>query len=239
MDVCYLTDVGRERAQNQDAVFATDKAVGGLENLFLVADGMGGHKAGDYASQKAIEVILETVVRSKESALVVIHRGITIANAKIYDESLSDPGKLGMGTTVVLATTDKGILRVANVGDSRLYILGSQGLQQITQDHSVIEEMYRRGEISKEVAQNHPKRNQITRAVGAESTVDIDFFDVPLDGVASILLCSDGLTNMVEEEDIIGILGNRVPARVKAEALVHMANEAGGRDNISVIVIDL
>ncbi len=239
MDVCFLTDKGQARAQNQDSVFATTRCVGSLENLFLVADGMGGHNAGDYASQKAIEIILEIIARNPGSAQTAIHRGLTIANAKIYEEAQSNPEKMGMGTTVVLATTDAGILRVANVGDSRLYTYGDDGLKQITLDHSVIEEMVRRGEVSKEVAAHHPKRNMITRAVGAEPTVDVDFFEVPLIGVKTIMLCSDGLTNMIDEPMIAPILAERAPAEKKANRLIDMANEAGGRDNISVIVIDM
>ncbi len=239
MDVCFLTDRGMSRSQNQDAVFATTAPVGSLENLFIVADGMGGHNAGDYASQKAIEIILEIIARNIGAAEVAIQRGITIANAKIYEEAQADEFKRGMGTTVVLATTDAGLLRVANVGDSRLYTLSEAGLEQITLDHSIIEEMVRRGEVSKEVAAHHPKRNFITRAVGAEPAVEVDFFQVPLEGVKSILLCSDGLTNMVEENEIAHVLAERVPAEQKANRLIEMANKAGGHDNISVIIIDI
>ena len=189
MRVSFMTDTGRTRSQNQDAVFATEKPIGILPNLFVIADGMGGHNAGDYASKKAIDLLTQTIATSKEQeAISVIQQGITIANEAIYREASLDSAKVGMGTTMVVATIENHMLHVANVGDSRLYVLYQGQLRQVTRDHSVIEEMVRKGEVSKEVAAHHPKRNLITRAVGAEEEIRVDFFNVNIEDADAVLM---------------------------------------------------
>ena len=239
MRVSFMTDTGRTRSQNQDAVFATCEPIGCLSNLFVIADGMGGHNAGDYASRKAIDLMRESIAaRGEQEAVSAIQQGITIANEVIYQEASLDVSKAGMGTTMVVATMDGDVLRVANVGDSRLYVLTKGCLQQITRDHSVIEEMVRKGEVSKEVAQHHPKRNLITRAVGAEEQVRVDFFDWDLQDVDAVLMCSDGLTNMLEDRRIAEILSLDMTLDKKVATLVEEANLAGGKDNITVLVIE-
>lgn len=239
MRVSFMTDTGRTRSQNQDAVFATCEPIGCLSNLFVIADGMGGHNAGDYASRKAIDLMRESIAaRGEQEAVSAIQQGITIANEVIYQEASLDVSKAGMGTTMVVATMDGDVLRVANVGDSRLYVLTKGCLQQITRDHSVIEEMVRKGEVSKEVAQHHPKRNLITRAVGAEEQVRVDFFDWNLQDVDAVLMCSDGLTNMLEDRRIAEILSLDMTLDKKVATLVEEANLAGGKDNITVLVIE-
>ena len=239
MRVSFMTDTGRTRSQNQDAVFATQEPIGALPNLFVIADGMGGHNAGDYASKKAIDLLTDYIANSGEQGAVsAIQQGITIANEAIFMEASRDAAKAGMGTTMVVATIDGDMLRVANVGDSRLYIMGDGALQQVTRDHSVIEEMVRKGEVSKEVAQHHPKRNLITRAVGAEEQVRVDFFDVDLRNVDVVLMCSDGLTNMLEDERIAEIITLDVSDHQKVTKLVEEANLAGGKDNITVLIIE-
>ena len=239
MRVSFMTDTGRTRSQNQDAVFATCEPIGCLSNLFVIADGMGGHNAGDYASRKAIDLMRESIAaRGEQEAVSAIQQGITIANEVIYQEASLDVSKAGMGTTMVVATMDGDVLRVANVGDSRLYVLTKGCLQQITRDHSVIEEMVRKGEVSKEVAQHHPKRNLITRAVGAEEQVRVDFFEWDLQDVDAVLMCSDGLTNMLEDRRIAEILSLDMTLDKKVATLVEEANLAGGKDNITVLVIE-
>lgn len=239
MRVSFMTDTGRTRSQNQDAVFATEKPIGVLANLFVIADGMGGHNAGDYASKKAIDLLTHSIAGSGEQeAISAIQQGITIANEAIYEEASRDSAKAGMGTTMVVATIENHMLRVANVGDSRLYILGAGVLQQVTRDHSVIEEMVRKGEVSKEVAAHHPKRNLITRAVGAEAQVRVDFFDVDLQNVDAVMMCSDGLTNMLEEDRIKDIMSQDISVEDKVEKLVEEANAAGGKDNITVLIVE-
>ena len=234
-----ITDVGRMRSQNQDNVYGTTSPIGPLPNLFLVADGMGGHNAGDYASRRAIELVKESVEQSPGTEPVeVLRTAITTANDMLLSEARQQEEKSGMGTTFVAATIVNEELLVANVGDSRLYVLHDGQLRQITLDHSLVEEMVRTGSMSQEMAYHHPKKHMITRAVGAEDKVDIDFFDVSLFGDEIILLCSDGLSNMVEDDRIRELLLTKESAQQRAESLVQAANQKGGRDNITVIVVE-
>lgn len=234
-----ITDIGRLRSLNQDSMFATEEAVGPLPNLFVVADGMGGHNAGEYASAQAVRLMTQYIcAHESEQPAAVLERGIEEANARLYREASEDASKSGMGTTVVAATVMEGHLLVANVGDSRLYVVKSGRLRQMTRDHSVVEEMVRMGKITEEEALHHPKKRMITRAVGAEEDVRVDLFDFPTDGVEEILLCTDGLTNMVTDKEIEEILLSGQDARRQAEHLVAAANQGGGRDNITVIVIN-
>lgn len=234
-----ITNIGRKRKLNQDYVYTSEQPVGKLPNVFIVADGMGGHKAGDYASKVTVETIVEEIVNSQEEEpTLVFDHAIQKANALIRMRAGESPDLEGMGTTVVAATCKGNILQVANVGDSRLYITNRKEIRQITRDHSLVEEMVRMGGIGREEARNHPDKNIITRAVGADDTVKPDFFSVELDEGDMILMCTDGLTNMLEDEEIRMILEESRDMVEKAESLVAAANEKGGRDNISVILID-
>ena len=213
--------------------------MGQLPNLFVVADGMGGHNAGDYASRVAVETIVERVADSGErNALYVFDRAIQSANARIRELADSSPELEGMGTTVVAASCVDGYLSIANVGDSRLYVVSPQGIRQITRDHSWVEELVLRGGIGREEARNHPDKNIITRAVGAEDTVKADFFSVRLEEGDMVLMCTDGLTNMLEDREIRMIMNGARDIVEKAQELVEAANENGGKDNISVILIE-
>ena len=235
-----VTDIGKKRKLNQDYVFASDKPLGNLPNIFIVADGMGGHNAGDYASKYAVETIKEEIERSFEKSPVkILGRAIELANEHIRKKSKEEEALSGMGTTVVAATclSDK-YLEVANVGDSRLYVVNDRKIEQITRDHSLVEEMVRMGGIDREAARSHPDKNIITRAVGAKDTVDVDFFNVELDPGDIVLMCSDGLTNMLEDKEIHMILSSQGSVKEKAEELVRAANNNGGRDNIAVIIIE-
>lgn len=234
-----ITNIGRKRKLNQDYVYTSEQPSGMLDNLFIVADGMGGHKAGDYASKVTVETMVEEVARSLETEpAAVLEHAIQTANALIHRRSEESEDLEGMGTTVVAATCKEDVLYVANVGDSRLYILDRSGIRQITRDHSLVEEMVRMGGIAREEARNHPDKNIITRAVGVDDTVKADFFTVKLKKGDTILMCTDGLTNMLEDEEIRMILEESRDMVEKAEELVKAANEKGGRDNISVILID-
>ena len=234
-----LTDTGRVRSMNEDYVFVSERPIGKLPNLFVVADGMGGHNAGERASSYAVEVLLANIRKSKErNPVKVLRYAMEHANDSVYQEAMTKERCRGMGTTMVAATILKDTLYITNVGDSRLYISGEQGLVQITRDHSWIAEMVMRGELSKEEARNHPDKNIITRALGASEEVDIDFFDVQLEEKNRILLCSDGLSNMVADEEIQKILGDSPDIEQSGRQLVATANTNGGRDNISVILIE-
>ncbi|MDE7198431.1 MAG: Stp1/IreP family PP2C-type Ser/Thr phosphatase [Lachnospiraceae bacterium] len=233
-----LTDIGRRRQLNQDYIYITENSIGNLPNLFIVADGMGGHKAGDYASDLAVETVMKEVEASLEKNPVkILNHAISRANTVLRERASQDFALNGMGTTLVAATCIGRFLEVANVGDSRLYVIGD-GITQITEDHSLVEEMVRMGGIGREEARNHPDKNIITRAVGARDDVEVDFFNLELQTGDMVLLCSDGLTNMVDDETICQILKNGRSLKDRVEELVQTANRNGGRDNISVIVIE-
>lgn len=233
-----ITDIGRVRKINQDYVFTSEKPVGNLPNLFLVADGMGGHKAGDYASRYAVEIINGMVGRTAEkNPADILKIAIEAANEHIFRKSKEDENLDGMGTTIVAACCLGKYLQVANVGDSRLYLVGDE-IRQITRDHSLVAEMVRLGNLDEELAKNHPKKNIITRAIGVSETVEIDFFTVELKAGEAVLMCTDGLTNMLEDEEIRMIIKGQRDIVEKVEALVEEANKRGGMDNISVVLIE-
>lgn len=233
-----LTDTGIRRKVNQDYIFTCEKPIGNLPNLFLVADGMGGHKAGDYASKHTVETICEMVERSLEKdPRIILTQAIDAANEHIRNKSLEDENLNGMGTTIVAATCLDNCVQVANVGDSRLYVVG-ESIRQITQDHSYVEELVRKGSLDKETARNHPDKNIITRAIGAGDVVDIDFFSVVINPGETILMCTDGLSNMLEDEEIRMIMEGQRDLVEKVEALIREANNRGGKDNISVVLIE-
>lgn len=238
MKTFSMTDIGKRREMNQDYVFTSETAVGNLPNLFLVADGMGGHKAGEYASRFTVDTIVESVKASRETEPVAIMKeAVTKANELLIEEARADEKKSGMGTTIVVATILGKKLYVANVGDSRLYLVNRE-ISQITRDHSLVEEMVRLGEMDKAEAKDHPDKNVITRAIGAIPDVVIDFFEVELEEEDTVLMCSDGLTNMIEDEDIKKIILTQRDIAEKAEKLIMTANENGGKDNITVVVIE-
>lgn len=233
-----LTDIGKKRLLNQDYVFTSETAIGNLPNLFIVADGMGGANAGDFASKYTVEVITEEIAACKDDNLEeIIRKAVTTANQKLRQKAMELEELSGMGTTVVVATCQEKLLTIANVGDSRLYIVNEE-ISQITKDHSLVEEMVRLGGLSKELARSHPDKNIITRAIGATDDLHIDFFNVNIKKGDMILLCSDGLTNMLEDDQIHDILKSQASIAKKAEQLIEAANGNGGRDNIAVILIE-
>lgn len=239
METFALTDMGMTRDMNEDYFYISEEPLGHLPNLFIVADGMGGHKAGEFASRYTVDAIVKGVKKCrKKEPEAILQTAITAANEALKEHGRVHPNMRGMGTTVVAATYRDGVLTVANVGDSRLYLVGEQ-IRQITQDHSLVQEMVRIGELTEEEAKRHPDKNIITRAIGAEKTVKIDFFQVKPETSDKVLLCSDGLTNMVENEQIRQILcGNEMTLDKKVELLVDTANKNGGKDNITVVVMD-
>lgn len=238
MRVYAGTDIGQRRQVNQDYVYASVEAVGNLPNLFVVADGMGGHNAGDYASSCAVHVLVDTVREDANYDPIKIMRyGIESANLKILEEAAKSEARKGMGTTMVAATVVGNYVYVANVGDSRLYVI-HQGIRQITKDHSLVQEMVRLGEIQEEEAINHPDKNIITRALGVTRSLDVDFFDLEIQPDTMILMCSDGLSNMVTNEEIADLLGRPGNLKEKGKALIRLANANGGKDNIAVVLIE-
>lgn len=235
-----VTDIGRKRQLNQDYVFSSAKPLGNMPNLFIVADGMGGHNAGDYASKCTTETVVGEIRNSFEkNPTIIIQKAIQVANKKIREAAAEDENLLGMGTTLVVATIIGKYLQVANIGDSRLYIIGKRGIRQITRDHSLVEEMIRLGGLAREDARLHPDKNIITRAIGAKDEVEADFFTEELDADDIILMCSDGLSNMLDDKDIEKIVKDEALEELiqKGDALVRAANENGGKDNIAVVLV--
>jgi protein phosphatase len=237
MKTFSMTHVGQRRETNQDYMFTSETAVGNLPNLFLVADGMGGYAAGDYASRFTVETMVDYLQKSEETKPVALLReSIAYANHELLAEAAQDPNKHGMGTTIVAATVVDDVLYTANVGDSRLYLLDQNEIRQISKDHSLVEEMVRMGEITKEDARTHPDKHKITRAVGAQEEISVDLFETTLTKDDMILMCSDGLSNMIADEEIRRIVLEQRDLVEMAEALVRRANENGGKDNITVVL---
>lgn len=222
---------------NQDFFYGTDLPIGRLPNLFLVADGMGGHRAGDYASRFSVDRIVAAVTRDERDIPVkVIKDAISKANTLLLKDAADDPDKYGMGTTLVGAVIYEDYLLAFNIGDSRLYLV-SDTIRQITRDHSLVDEMVRMGELDEAEARVHPHKNIITRAIGAAEQVEPDFFEVETAPNEYVLLCTDGLTNMVSDAEICRIIGQDMSLEDKARKLVQTANANGGRDNITVMLI--
>lgn len=239
MKAYAATDVGVVRSVNQDMVFANTQKTGSLPNLFIVADGMGGENAGDLASRLAVDSIVNYVANHETVGITkLISDSIKYANEVVYKKSLESKAYDGMGTTCVVACISNNMLFVANVGDSRLYLISEEGIEQVTRDHSYVEEMVDKGEIKREEARTHEKKNWITRAVGAEGKVLVDSFDVRLDKAVKILMCTDGLTNMVEDEIINTVITEGKEISVIVNELIEKAKENGGRDNIGIVLIE-
>lgn len=238
MKAYSITDIGKRRSSNQDFVYASEQQVGNLPNLLIVADGMGGHNAGDLASRCTVEAMVEYIEKAEETRPIpLLSMAIHYANDLVVEKARTDRVLEGMGTTVVAATIEDGYLYVANVGDSRLYLIDQQ-IEQITRDHSLVEEMIRIGELQRQDARSHPDRNVITRAIGVNSPVKIDFFDMKLEKGDRILLCSDGLTTMVDDDEILHIVKKCTSPKEAAQRLVTEANKNGGKDNISVVLAE-
>ena len=238
MKTFSMTDVGMKRQMNQDYIFTSEIPVGNLPNLFIVADGMGGHNAGDFASRYTVETVLNQIRASSLTDPVgLISQALEYANQEILHKASTEPEYRGMGTTFVAATIEGHHLSVANVGDSRLYIVNYK-IQQVTRDHSYVQEMVRLGKMDQEDARTHPDKNVITRAVGAAAELEVDFFEFDLQPYDRILLCSDGLTNMIEDEQIRRIMCSQRDLAESVQRLIATANQNGGKDNISVIIIE-
>lgn len=239
MQAYALTDVGIRRNMNQDFVCAKTDPTGSLENLFLLADGMGGHQAGDFASRFVVEQ-LEQFFEQKfpdKDVHGIIKEGIRRVNKALYMEACRDKNLYGTGSTLVAATIKGTVLYVANIGDSRLYLLRNE-LEQITRDHSYVEELVALGKMKRGSRDYQENKNIITRAMGTGEHVDPDLFALKLKKGDIILMCSDGLSNMVDEFEMEYIIRSEDGLKRKAESLVEAANRNGGKDNISVILIE-
>jgi len=239
------TDIGHLRKNNEDAVVdpestpTEEKALLQHGWLFIVADGMGGAQAGEVASNLATETIHRLFYQapSRMPRREALDRAVRSANQVVYERSQQDPALSGMGTTATAVAIQNRYVTIAQVGDSRCYLCQKSHLQQITRDHSYVQEMLDRGFLTPEEARDHPYRNRITRVLGTSSTVEPDLFDLLLHPGDTLLLCSDGLTGELPDEEIEAILVNAANPAEAADRLVETALLKEGRDNISVIVI--
>lgn len=243
MVVVGKTDIGKKRTHNEDAFFVSTQMYGPLPNIYIVADGMGGHKGGAYASKAAISFLCEFLkahanmhLESADEIALFLKRGIIHVNYQLFQKSKTDLAYKGMGTTLTLCTIKDHMLYVAHVGDSRLYTVNREQINQITKDHSLVQEMITKGYISDQEASGHPQRHIITRAVGTYEKIQVDTYTEPLDGVAYIFLCSDGITTMLNDDEIHAIIIKEKELETKVDELIMLANERGGEDNITVIL---
>ena len=238
MKIYAMTDVGRKREVNQDYVYVTDKPVGPFPNLLVVADGMGGHKAGDFASKYTVGVLRDELAQTPlDKPEEILRTVVGIANHKLIEAASTDVKLEGMGTTLVAATVVGNTLYFANVGDSRLYLINDK-IRQLSKDHSLVEEMVRLGGIKAEEAKNHPDKNIITRAIGVKEDVEADIYEYRLKKGDIILMCTDGLSNMVEDEDMFDIVKGARDIVEAVQMLIEKANSNGGRDNIGVVMAE-
>ena len=236
MQYFSITDPGKVRERNEDSVAICENST--KEKLLIVADGMGGHKNGEVASKLALNHItnrFESIssVGNKEDAINWIQTTVSEANVEIFKYVTEHPESLGMGTTIVLAVLTPSFLLIGNIGDSSGYVYKNKKLHKITVDHTLVNLLVKSGELTEEEARNHPKKNVLMKALGSSTDVEMDIFNVEL-GVDGVFLCSDGLTNMLDDNQISKVLNDNGTLQEKLEKLVFKANNRGGNDNISI-----
>ena len=240
MKTFSITDIGQKRVVNQDFVYCNENPVGSFPNLFIVADGMGGHNAGDFASKFCVENFVHFIGTLTSNTIIGnIEDAVRKTNELLIEKAKEQSELEGMGTTFVMASVFEDTAYVANIGDSRLYLINDK-IKQVTEDHSLVEEMVKNGEIKREEARFHPNKNIITRALGASNTVVADYFEININAGDIILLCSDGLSNMLGDSEIFNIINmNRDNIETATKTLVEKANENGGKDNIAIVMIQI
>ena len=242
MEYAYLTDPGKVRDHNEDSVIVVKNKMD--EVLLAVADGMGGHRGGEIASSIAISHIGKrfqdtSSVGTKEDAISFIKEIVSEANVLLYKYTSEHEESSGMGTTIVLAILTKDFLLFGNIGDSSGYVLKNKKLSKITIDHTLVSLLVQSGELTLEEAKDHPRKNVLMKALGATNTIEMDIFDVEKD-VEGILLCSDGLTNMLDDEQITKVLLDEdITLDERLKKLVTKSNNRGGTDNISIAYLNL
>lgn len=237
-----LTDIGKKRTVNEDSAAVFTRPEGII--LAIIADGMGGHQGGGYASSTAIQVIGEQFMEldsaefsTEENRTEWLKEAFYHVNRLLYEHASNNEALKGMGTTLEAALINEQSCLVSHVGDSRVYAINADGVRQITRDHSYVNVLLDSGEITEEEAAVHPQRNWIMKAVGSERHVDLDLHSLELDNETFLLICTDGLSNKVDQASMYDIVLSDTTLRKKAEALIDLANKMGGEDNISVILL--
>lgn len=241
MRIYGITDIGKARSINQDS-YAVEVLEDAETGILLVCDGMGGVKGGEIASSIAVRTIMDSLrvklkpKMSRQNIKNALEEAIKRANSNIVSRALEEHELLGMGTTCVCAIVCDNNITLANVGDSRAYVIENEKLRQVTEDHSLVNDMVKAGEISPQEALMHPKKNIITRALGVDEDIDIDYFNVDVKDDMYVILCSDGLTNEVSDIEICYEVVNSITEKDACEALKDIANKRGGHDNITIVV---
>lgn len=240
------TDIGLVRKVNEDNYICEMLELGFDTWVYIVADGMGGHNAGEVASTMAVQEILSYIKsnikcleKEEKRILDLIRKAILHANDKVYKKSILNSNCMGMGTTLSMVLVKGSELYVGHVGDSRIYLIRDGAISRLTEDHSLVAELVRTGTIQPEEAKHHPQKNVITRALGTEYTLEVDVSASALKDTDFILLCTDGLSNMVEDEEIKQIIISAENVESACEMLVDRAKDSGGYDNITAIVIQI
>lgn len=233
MEYVALTDVGMKRRNNEDSyiVNVTEK-----DKIFIVADGMGGHNAGEIASLEACRITESYILEQKGDIDNILRDGIVKANRDIYVRAAENPSLRGMGTTIDICVLKDSTLHIAHVGDSRVYIINNEQIRKVTKDHSIVGMMLEEGSITEEEAKVHPQRNYITRAVGSSVNIEVDIICEEIHSGEWVLMCTDGLTNMVEKDVLHSIVVGAESLDDAANRLVNKAKDNGGDDNITVIL---
>ena len=236
----YLTDPGKVRTHNEDSVVVMTNENG--EKLMIVADGMGGHRSGEIASSIVVSHVGKSFtdkkqLGTKEEAKEWMKNVISESNVLIYKYTIDNPDSMGMGTTIVMSLITNDYLLFGNIGDSSGYVLKNNHLHKITVDHTLVNLLVKSGELTEEEAREHPRRNVLMRALGTNMSVEMDIFDVETD-VDGVLLCSDGLTNMLKDEQIVKVLIEDIPVENKVKKLIVKCNNRGGTDNISIAYLE-
>ncbi len=236
MKYFYITDAGTVREHNEDSVTIVENSCG--EYLMAVADGMGGHRAGEVASNIVINHLTDTFLKNKELktkevAVEWLKKAVSEANELIINYTQEHSESSGMGTTIVVCLSSKDYLLFGNIGDSSGFVIKNNELHKITTDHTLVNLLVKSGELTEEEAKDHPRKNVLMKALGATTTVEMDVFDVETD-VDSVLLCSDGLTNMLDNDQIMKVLESDLTIQEKLNKLIVKSNNRGGTDNISI-----
>ena len=242
VEVYGLTNTGQIRELNEDSFKISGFENGNASGVCVLADGMGGHNAGEIASSIAAELVCDDLIErldetDSQKISLNIAAAIDFANSEVYSMSLKNPDQAGMGTTVVVAYVNETSVRIANIGDSRAYLVSDTVMRRITVDHSVVEELVKSGSITKAQARNHPDKNIITRALGTEKFVDADYYDYTPAAGDVILLCSDGLWEMLEDKEIKKIINASDNIKTAVKSLIDAANKNGGVDNITAVAL--
>jgi protein phosphatase len=243
LEYAALSDKGIIREQNEDFwnIVLDNK---GNPIAFIIADGMGGHMAGDVASRMAVEIISQEICRSLETinsstVIAFLENAVNLANDEIYKYSLLNLNGTGIGTTLTLGLIHSGKITIAHIGDSRFYLIRGGAIQSMTRDHSFVGELVEKGVLDQEEARNHPLRNQITRALGYEKNIEIDFYNIDVKKGDIYLFCTDGLTVKVSSDELLTMLEQEKDLNVILKNMVELANQRGGDDNITAIIVKI